>query len=182
MMTARGMVVTMAGTTASAPGAAAQDLIVGSSGAAAAELATLYKSLPVPLLTFANGYYQPLDFVATTAARGNAPSTSTLTVVDATSHLAAGFAAGANLAVISPTRNTQIYWATPAGAPLRIAQVMGNPAQLCAFAYEKGAMMATTVAPGRRVSLCWRTDAIKDLAVDSFRLMNAAIEWAAANL
>ena len=187
MMAARGMVVTMAGTTAAtaAPGpgvAASQDLIVGSSGAAGAEFATLFKGSTVPLLTFANSYFQPLDFIATTAARGNAASTVTLTVVDATSHLAAGFAAGSTLAVISPTRNTQVYWAIPAGTPTKVAQLAGMPTELCAFAYEKGAMMATAPAPGRRVSLCWKTDAIKDLAVDSYRLMNAAIEWTAGNL
>jgi hypothetical protein len=184
MMAARGMVVTLASTTAppAAVVVSSQDLIVGSSGAAGAEFGTLFKSSAVPILTFGNGYYQPLDFIATTAARGNAASTVMLTVVDATSHLAAGFAAGAVLAVISPTRNTQVYWATAAGAPTRIAQLGGNPTELCAFAYEKGAMMATAPAPGRRVSLCWKTDAIKDLAVDSYRLMNAAVEWTAGNL
>jgi hypothetical protein len=184
MMTAKGMLVTMGGT-APAGGVvvtAAPDLVVGSSGAAGAEFATLYKNSAAPVLTFGNGYFQPLDFIATSAARGNAASTVMLTVVDATSHLAAGFAAGATLAVISPTRNTQVYWASPAGAPIRIAQIAGNPGELCAFAYEKGAMMSTAPAPGRRVSLCWKTDAIKDLAVDSYRLMNAAIEWTAGDL
>jgi hypothetical protein len=40
-------------------------------------------------------------------------------------------------------------------------------------------MMSKTVAPARRASLCWKTDALKDLAIDSYRLMVAAIEWAA---
>ncbi len=179
LMAARGMVVKLGAATPADASASSQDLIVGSSGASGADFASSYKDLAVPILTFGNPTYQPLDFIVGSSGKGNAPSTSQLTVIDATSYLAASFAAGANLNVISPTRNTQISWAVPGGAPIQVASVMGSPTELCVFAYEKGGMMSKTVAPARRASLCWKTDAIKDLAIDSYRLMVAAIEWAA---
>jgi hypothetical protein len=179
LMAARGMVVKVGAATPADASAATQNLIVASSGASGADFATSYKDLAVPILTFGNPTYQPLDFIAGSSGKGNAPSTSLLTVIDATSHLAASFAAGANLNVISPTRNTQISWAVPGGAAIQVASVMGSPTELCVFAYEKGGMMSKTVAPARRASLCWKTDALKDLAIDSYRLMVAAIEWTA---
>jgi hypothetical protein len=179
LMTSRGMIVKVGAATPADSTAAAQDLIVGSSGASGSDLAASYQSLPVPILTFGNPYYQPLDFIASSSAKGSVPGTTRLTVVDAASSLAASFASGTNLDVISPTRSTQISWATPGGAATAVASVMGSPTELCVFAYEKGAMMVKSVAPGRRASLCWKTDAIPDLAIDSYRLMVAAIEWSA---
>jgi hypothetical protein len=180
LMTSRGMIVKVGAATPADSTAAAQDLIVGSSGASGADLAASYQSLPVPILTFGNPYYQPLDFIASSSAKGNVPGTTRLTVVDAASYLAASFASGANLDVISPTRSTQISWAAPGGAAIAVASVMGSPTELCVFAYEKGTMMSKSLAPARRASLCWKTDAIPDLAIDSYRLMVAAIEWGAA--
>jgi hypothetical protein len=42
--------------------------------------------------------------------------------------------------------------------------------------------MATAVAADRRVAIAWKTDAVADLSIEAFKVMNAAIEWTAARL
>jgi len=157
------------------------NLIVGSSGASETEFAPLYGSLAVPMILFGGGYYQPLNFAPAGSANkgGNVTGTTKLTVVDATTPLAASFPVGMPLGVIGTTRSTQFYWGLPAGSPIKVAAVMGMPTQLSVFAYEKGATMAVGTAPARRVALGWNSDAVPDLSIEAFRLMSAAVDWTA---
>ncbi|MES1204825.1 MAG: hypothetical protein ABUS79_02705 [Pseudomonadota bacterium] len=177
----RGMVVTFGDVTTAAAGAATMNLIVASSGASETEFAPLYGAVAVPMIAFGGGYFQPLNFAAAGSANkgGNVTGTTKVTIVDAATPLAASFPAGMALGVIGTTRSTQFYWGLPMGSPIKVAAVMGMPTQISVFAYEKGATMAVGTAPARRVALGWNTDAVPDLSIEAFRLMNSAIDWTA---
>ena len=139
----------------------------------------MFKDLPVPMILFYNTYYIPMGFAATGATKGNVPGTTLLTVTDVSTSLASDLVVGATVAVIAPTRSTQLAWTTISGAPVKVASVMGAPTQLIDFAFEKGAAMAVGTAAARRVALGWKTDALKDLELGAFKLQDAAISWTA---
>jgi hypothetical protein len=175
----KGMVVTRGDATTVVPDAASMSLIVGSD-TAGSDWPTLYKDIAVPIITFSNAFDFALGFIPTNSAKGSISTPGLLTIIDENTPLAASFPAGMDVKVIGTTRNTSYYWATPAGTVIRVAGVMGAPTQLGVFAFEKGAMMAVGTAAARRVALGWRTDFIvSDLAIEAFRIMNAAIEWTA---
>jgi hypothetical protein len=175
----KGMVVTRGDATTIVPDAATMNLIVGSD-TAGSEWPTLYKDIPVPIITFSNAFDFALGFIPTNSVKGSISTPGLLTIIDGNTPLAASFPAGMDIKVIGTTRNTSFYWATPTGTVIRVAGVMGTPTQLGVFAFEKGAMMAIGTAAARRVALGWRTDFIvSDLAIEAFRIMNAAIEWTA---
>lgn len=180
VLTGKGMVVTLADAETVNPAAATMNVLIGSDTAGSG-WPTLYKDLAVPMIVFGNGFDFALGFTPTSSAKGNASTPVQITILDATTPLAAAFSMGTNVSVIGTDRNTQIRWVTPGGAPIRVAGVMGAAAtELIVFAYEKGAMMAVGTAAARRVKLGWSVDLVeKDLAIEAFRMMNAAIEWTA---
>jgi hypothetical protein len=180
ILESRGMIVTFADVTGPASKADGQQVVIAADSASPAEFNTVYGGLAVPMMAFGQPHMQGLGLVpAGSANRGNAQSTVQVTIVDAGTPLAGGLAAGTNIGVILPVRNTQIYWGMPGGTAIKIAAVMGAPTQLIVFAYEKGAMTALGTAAGRRVVLGWKTDAIKDLTVDAYKLMDSALNWTA---
>jgi hypothetical protein len=179
VLTDRGMIVTLADAETADANAATMNLIVGSDTAGSG-WPTLYKDIAVPMIAFGNAFDFALGFIPTNSAKGSISTPVMLTIVDETTPLAAAFTTGMNVGVIGTTRNTSIYWATPGGSPINVASVMGAPTQMGVFAFEKGAMMAIGTAAARRVVLGWRTDFVTtDLAIEAFRMMNAAIEWTA---
>ncbi len=83
--------------------------------------------------------------------------------------------------MILDSRSTSLYWGTPAGSPIRVASLMGQPTQVIDFAYEKGAALMTGTAAGRRVALGFKTDVVQSLTIEGFKLLSAAIEWTAGS-
>ena len=181
LLEVRGMTVTYAPATGPASLATGYQLVIGSSGASATDFATTFKDVPVPMILFYNPYYVPMGFAAASgAAKGSVASTTQITIIDATSTpLASDFPAGAMLGVINPTRSTQIAWTAIGGSVIKVASISGAPTELIDFAFEKGAAMAVGTAAARRVGLGWKTDALKDLLIDSFKLQDAAVSWTA---
>ena len=177
----KGMIVTLADASVVNPNAAAMDLIIASD-TAGSTFPTLYGGVAVPMIIFGNGFLQALGIIATSSAKGTISTPVTLSVLDGTTVLAGALPMGANFLAIGTTRNTSVYWGTPGGSLIKVAGIMGAPTELTAFAYEKGAMMALGTAADRRVVLAWKVDVIADLSIESFKIMNAAIQWTSARL
>ncbi len=175
----RDMVVTMGDTAGVNPEAATMNLIIASSGASAAEFATLYKEAAVPMILFGNTTYQAMGIIAASSGKGTVSTPVMLTIATAAAPLTSSLAMGTIFSAIGTARSTSVYWGTPGGSPINVATVMGVPTQSVAFAYEKGSAMAAGTAAGRRVGLGFKTDVVPDLSIESFRLLNAAIEWTA---
>ena len=177
----KGMIVTLGTVTGPASLAAGQDVIIASGAASAADFATVFKDVAVPMIVFGNPYFLPLGFIGSASSnKGSASSPTQLTIINDTTHLTSDLTAGTMFPVIGTTRSSQSTWGTPGGAPLLIAAVTGSPTQLCAFAFEKGAAMATGTAAARRVAFGWRSTLTTDLSVPAFKLLMAAVEWTAA--
>jgi hypothetical protein len=181
LLEVRGMTVTLGTVAGPASLAAGYHVVIGSGGASAADFATVFKDVPVPMILFGNSYFQPMGMVAAPSSnRGNAAGTVQATIVDGTTPLSSDLAMGSTFGVIDSTIvNTQLYWGTPSGTALKIAAVVGAPTQLIDFAFEKGAAMAVGTAAARRVALGWKASAIQALFLDSFKLQDAAVSWTA---
>jgi hypothetical protein len=100
-------------------------------------------------------------------------------ITDITTSLAAGLMNGYSFVAINPMRDSSLYWGTPAPGAIKVAMAAGTTNQGIVFAYDKGAMTATIVAPARRVAFGFRTNVMKDLTVDAFKLFSAALDWTA---
>jgi len=154
------------------------NLIVISSGAGSSNYAPTFSSVAVPMLVFGNSGYKDLGFIAS-SGKGSVSSTTLVSLVDANPALDSDVMAGVGFKMILDIRSTSLYWGTPAAAAIKVASIMGTPAQLVVFAYEKGAAMATGTAPARRVGFGVKTDSVQDVTIEGFKLLTAAIEWAA---
>ena len=88
---------------------------------------------------------------------------------------------GVGFKMILDSRSTSLYWGTPAGAPIRVASIMGAATQLVVFAFDKGAALATGTAAARRVGFGVKIDSIQDLTIEGYKLLSAAIEWTAGS-
>ena len=144
----------------------------------------VFAPVPVPVIVFGNtSFYQPMGFVTANAMRGSTSGSPQATVMDATTPLSSDLSQGDTIDVFNALLGNSNYtWGTPGGAPIKVASVAGTPAELVVFAYEKGAAMATGTAAARRVSLGWKSGNVKMLALDSFKLQDAAISWAAGGI
>jgi hypothetical protein len=181
LLEVRGMTVTYGTVTGPASLATGYNLVIGSSGASAADFATVFKDVPVPMILFGNSYFAPMGFMTTASAnKGNTDGTVQVTIVDGTTPLADGLPMGANIGVInSVILNTQYTWGNAGGTVIKVASVMGAPTQLVVFGYEKGATMVVGTAAARRVGIGWKANAVKGLFIDAYKLQDAAVSWTA---
>jgi hypothetical protein len=174
----RGMTVAIGGVTDAAM-ATGQNVILISSGTAA-DINTSFTNAAVPLIVFGNSYFQTMGLSPTGSAnKGTIDGHTVMAVTDASTSLAGGMMVGATFTSLLPARSASLYWGTPGGQAIKVAAPMGAPTQGVAFAFEKGAMTATGTAPARRVCFAWRTNVLKDMTVDAFKLVDAAFDWTA---
>jgi hypothetical protein len=173
------MTVTFADPTTGAAMAAGQNVVLISSGDAAT-IGASFGASTVPVMVFGNSYFATLGMTASASSnKGTIDSAVMVTVTDITTSLAAGLMNGYAFVAINPNRDSSLYWGTPAAGAIKVASSMGAANQGIVFAYEKGAMTATMVAPARRVAFAWKTNVLKDLTVDAFKLFSAALDWTA---
>lgn len=66
----------------------------------------------------------------------------------------------------------------PAPSALVIARVPGSPNQVSTFGYATGDMMASQVAPARRVGVFLRTGTIGSATPEGWLLFDSAVRWA----
>ena len=175
----RGMDVTLGDATTPASMATGFVMVVLSSNVT--DAAATFASVPVPVVVFGNtSFYQPMGFVTASSGRGSTSGEPQATVMDTTTALSSDLTQGETIDVFNAALGNSNYtWGIPGGSPIKVASIVGTPTEFVVFAYEKGAAMATGTAAGRRVSLGWKSSSVKLLALDSFKLQDAAISWAA---
>jgi uncharacterized protein YegL len=105
---------------------------------------------------------------------GEASNQTAITIVDETSPLAAGLRGDVRV-LLQPFA---IGWGRPSSEGQTVAEVPGSPARAAVFAYERGAQMASKVAPERRVGLFLLKDAPDRLSSDGWLMLRAAVAWA----
>lgn len=155
------------------------DLVVMSSTVSAKRVATGWRQLPKPLLTWENDL---LDDLAMTGKRhdvdfGEAPKERYVWLVNAPHPIAAGLPAGA---VNVYDRQAGMSWGKPGLGASIIATLYGQPEKAAIFAYEKGATMDyESLAPARRVMFFLGNDTFTNLAAPGRQLFDAAVDWAA---
>jgi hypothetical protein len=130
------------------------------------------------MMVFGNSGYTNLGWIAS-SGKGSITSTTLVSLVDASTTLSSDLMTGVGFKMILDIRSTSLYWGTPAAAAIKVASIMGSPTELVVFAYEKGAAMATGTAAARRVGFGVKTDSVQDVTIEGFKLLMAAVEWAA---
>jgi hypothetical protein len=176
----RGMTVTMVDGGAPASAAAGHHLVLVLSADLPETFGATFRDVPVPMVVLGNQFNAALGFAGTAATnRGSVDSSTPLTIVDASTPLSADLAAATTFTAISAARDTSLYWGIPGGSPIRVAAAAASASQVMAFAFEKGAAMASGTAAARRVALGWRATTVQDLTIPSYKLTLAAIRWTA---
>jgi hypothetical protein len=177
----RGMTVTYGTLTTPAAMAAGYNLMILSAGIGSDSAAAVFKDVPIPLVAFGNGLYQTMGFVPNSSSRGSAASGAQAIVTDTSTLLSSDLAMGATIAVTNAALGSspQYTWGTPGGTAIKVAAVAGTPTQFAVFAYEKGAPMSVGTAAGRRVAIGWKSNAVKLLTVEAFKLQDGAFSWTA---
>jgi hypothetical protein len=133
-------------------------------------------NVPVPLIVTEQNLLPRLKM---SSVHGFTGKMSKLTFVS-DHELAAGFPKG-DLEVYMPAQ--EFFYGTPSAAGIRIAHLVGAPDKVTYFAYEKGAMMDSAVAPAKRVQFFHAThspdpiDKNLYLNANGLKLLGAAIDW-----
>ena len=176
----RGMTVTF-GSIATPPAMASNfSMVIISSGVGSDTSFSVFKDVPVPMILFGNGLYQTMGFVPNSSSRGSADDTVQNVITDTTTLMSSDLAMGQTFVVINTAiANTQYTWGIPGGAPIKVAALVGTPTEFVVFGYEKGAAMSVGTAAGRRVAIGWKSNAVKALTLEGFKLQDGAFSWAA---
>lgn len=155
------------------------DLVVISSTVSSKQVASGWRYLAKPLLTWENDL---LDDFAMTGKRhdvdfGEAEKERYLWLVNAPHPIAAGLPAGVTNVY---GKQAAMSWGKPGLGATIIATLYGQPEKAAIFAYEKGATMDyESLAPARRVMFFLNNDTFGNLSTAGSSLFDAAVDWAA---
>jgi hypothetical protein len=178
-LAARGYTVRLVDEAQPVEAATEADLVVISSTVASKHVASGWRTLAKPLVTWENDL---LDDLAMTGKRhdtdfGETGKERYLWIVNAPHPIAAGLRAGtANVY----ERQASMSWGKPGLGASIIATVYGQPEKAAIFAYETGATMDyETLAPARRVMFFLNNTTFANLSPDGLALFDGAVDWAA---
>jgi hypothetical protein len=151
-------------------------LVVITSSASQNGTNTKFRDVTVPVLIFEPNLLDDMQMTDTPITDHDATSqTETqVTILDATSPLAAGFTG--NVTVYSSMY--RMAWGVPSSSALKIASRKGLPNELTIFAYPAGAMMVGKVAPAKRISFFIHDGTTSYVNAAGTKLLDAAIKWA----
>ena len=154
------------------------DLVMISSTVSSKQVASGWRYLAKPLLTWENDL---LDDLAMTGKRhdvdfGEAEKERYLWLVNAPHPIAAGLPAGVTNVY---GKQAGMGWGKPGLGASIIATLYGQPEKAAIFAYEKGATMDyESLAPARRVMFFLDNDTFANLSPAGTSLFDAAVDWA----
>jgi hypothetical protein len=99
-----------------------------------------------------------------------------ITIAAADSPLAAGFPMG-DVTVLKQTG--EVFWGIPSDKALKVATVKGSPNHWVIFAYDKGAMMMTMPAPGKRLQFFLGSHLVPTMWLNDagLKLFDASVAW-----
>ena len=175
---ARGYSVRLIDQAAPTEAAGDADLVVISSTVSSRQVASGWRYLAKPLLTWENDL---LDDFAMTGKRhdvdfGEADKERYLWLVNAPHPIAAGLPAGVTNVY---GKQAAMSWGKPGLGAAIIATLYGQPEKAAIFAYEKGATMDyESLAPARRVMFFLNNDTFGNLSPAGTSLFDAAVDWA----
>ena len=155
------------------------DLVVISSSVSSKQVASGWRYLAKPLLTWENDL---LDDFAMTGKRhdvdfGEAEKERYLWLVNAPHPIAAGLPAGVTNVY---GKQAAMSWGKPGLRAAIIATLYGQPEKAAIFAYERGATMDyESLAPARRVMFFLNNDTFGNLSAAGSSLFDAAVDWTA---
>ncbi|MBN2410230.1 hypothetical protein JXQ31_00975, partial [candidate division KSB1 bacterium] len=152
------------------------------------------KGNPIPLF-FTEGYAAQANITGWASAGGSWGSTfdstgtgGKVTIVDDTGHqLAAGFANGAELDIVTGSDKTQLLtYCVPEVDYIPIAVLSEDPTKAVVFGVEKGtalflddgsAIDPTVLSENRAAAVCIHANANNFITEDAYKLMDAGIQW-----
>jgi hypothetical protein len=183
-----GFTVTVADEHPSGNVANGKDLIIISDSVVAAQIQGKYRSLSIPVVTWASDLYPYLGLTGTRAGRdygttgtpGGKDGDRFAMLFNAAHPLDAGLRTD----LIQDYYDDNEYvtnWGMPSLGAINIATIAGYPDRRIIFAYEKGSCMTgDLVAPGKRVGLFLSTHDFEHLQKEGMALLDAAVLWAVA--
>ncbi len=149
------------------------DLIVVSSSAEAAGLNPDLPGQPIPIVVLESFTYATLGMTGPVQDQDfGVTDEATVDIVDT------GVAALPAGSVNVYSQAVALNFGLPAPSALVIARVPGSPNQVSTFGYAKGDMMASQVAPARRVGVFLRTGTIGSATPEGWVLFDSAVRWA----
>lgn len=157
-----------------------QDLVIVSESSDAIDIATKYRTLAVPLLTFENDLLPDLGMTGQKNGRdyGTDEEQRFVCIINAPHPLAAGLAAGNQNVLVD--HHFKMNWGRPVAGAIVIGTLRGEPDKAAIFAYDKGATMDSGfLAPARRVSFFLWADTFEQIRPEGLALFKAALQWAA---
>ncbi len=168
-----GVVAAAASNTSDADG---KDLVLISSTVVSGQVATKFRDVAVPVLTWEAWLYDDFKMTpgGTNTGYGRIDGQSSVGVVDAGHPLAAGLSG--SVGIVAGT--SSMRWGAPAATASVVAVAEGDAAKALIFAYEAGAAMVGLVAPARRVGLPFFDDSAASFTAEGWALFDAAVAWA----
>jgi hypothetical protein len=106
---------------------------------------------------------------------GDEPGQTRLDIVYPAHPMAAGLSGTVTVA----SAPGKFLWGKPAATAVAIATIDDQPGKVAVFGYPTGVFMVSATAPGRRAGLFMGRDVPATLTADGWKLVDAAIRWAA---
>lgn len=161
--------------------ASGKRLVLISSTITSGNVGTKFRSVGVPVVVWENALLDDMGMTGAVAGTdfGTQASQTNVAITNAAHPLAGGLS-GTSVQVLTAAK--ALTWGKPAASAAKAASVVGNSARSVVFGYEKGAAMAGLTAPARRVGLFLDDTAAASLNANGWKLVEAAIRWAAGAL
>jgi hypothetical protein len=170
-----GFMVTVGDDNGDATQAQGTDLVVLSGSVASATLGRKYQMTALPVICLEAFSYANMGMTGPTRDTDFGIANGTQITVSLESHAIAAGHPNGNLAVAGAT--TSLGWGVAPATADRIATLVGMGTRDAAFAYEAGQMMATMVAPARRVGLFAASPTPDRLNAAGWQIFDAAVDW-----
>jgi hypothetical protein len=145
-------------------------LVVISSSAESGPLQAKLKDIPIPVLCVEDAEFRLMGM----ASSGDHDAGVSQMVVSTPASPLLGTLSGT---VTISSKAGELGWGTPAAAALKAAAMPGDPSHVVVFGYEKGAQMATMVAPARRAGFAIREAMAASLTADGVKAFDAILDW-----
>ncbi|OWY23589.1 choice-of-anchor D domain [Sphingobacteriales bacterium UPWRP_1] len=163
---------------ANASSATGKSLVVISASADASVVASKFKNVTVPVLSWEAWIYDDMSLTSTLSGTHYGQTTTNQTQV-AITNAAHPMAAGLSGTVPVYTTGNRLMWGQPNANAITIATVSGVPSQAVIFGYEAGAAMnGGFIAPARRVGFFLNANSAGSLNTNGWALFDAAVCWA----
>jgi hypothetical protein len=146
-----------------------------SGSCASLTLGNKYRDVSVPVVVLDPAVLDNMAMTGSDAEDSGEETSTSVSIVMAGHPMAAGLTG--DVAVVTAASN--LGWGRPAAAAQRVATLQGEPARVAIFGYERGAALATGVAPAVRVGFFASDGSARYLSDNGIRLLAAAIDWAA---